>query len=380
LRVASRLHNDRPVRWLVAIAAASAPGCFYVDPINQRPSATIVRDPPANLPVRGGDPITVSAKWSDPDGDDVTFSWSVTKCYATGACADAPYLFWTADDKFPISVPKEGMGEPPITKIDIHLDVTDVHGAVARPGQDLILDVADQAPMLQPLVATGRQWPTGTSKFVVSLPIDVSAMKSDPDGDPVRLEWDPAYATGTDGAKSKWVPISTSDSLEVEQFTPDVAGTWSILVHADDGLGGKTDQPLSIDVEPDRPPCLGTTDPSLTTATIVLDQARRFSVFTVDDDLNVYPAPTPGSLLGAAGFHWSLATPASAGAFTALGTDENNVVIDPADYAPGDTIDVRVEVSDAIARTMPCDPSTAQCSMIADPTCLQRQTWHLEVR
>jgi hypothetical protein len=84
--------------------------------------------------------------------------------------------------------------------------------------------------------------------------------------------------------------------------------------------------------------------------------------------------------MGTAGFAWSLASPASGGALQPLTTDDSGVVIDPADYAPGDQLDLRVEVTDRISRPSSCDPSTPQCSIGGVTTCLQRQTWHVEIR
>jgi len=100
-------------------------------------------------------------------------------------------------------------------------------------------------------------------------------------------------------------------------------------------------------------------------------------VRTVDDDLNAYPTPA----LGPIGFHWSIRSPHTNGAWQALGTDESSVVIDPdlGGYAKGDAIDLRVEITDDTPRPLPCDDSIAQCSISADG-CMQRQTWSMVVR
>ena len=77
LRVACGLQHTGGVRIAVicALGVASwlASGCFYVDPINGRPSAEIVRI--SEGPVqRGGAPVEVAAAWSDPNSDPVTFA------------------------------------------------------------------------------------------------------------------------------------------------------------------------------------------------------------------------------------------------------------------------------------------------------------------
>jgi hypothetical protein len=380
LRVAHRLHNDRLVRVVALLLAVMAPACFYVDPINQRPSGQIVRVDPAT-PMRGGG-TTVAAQWSDPDGDAVTFAWAVAACAADGVTCDAvPFLTGTSEE-FPISpIPYVLGNQMPVAKLSITVEVIDTHGAEARPVPALLLDIGDAAPTVM-LQDDGRQW---NHMFPVPLPITVRALKADVDDlDPaaITLTWDQPYAPGSDPTKVSWttIPDPAHPNVETRQFTPDVPGSWNIHVTATDPEGQSSDENLPIPVAADQPPCLGATDPILTTGTIVVDQARRFSVLTVDDDIDIYPAPPAGSLLGTAGFSWSLASPASSGALVPLATDDSGVVIDPADYAPGDQLDLRVEVTDRVARTLPCDPSTPQCSIGGVTTCLQRQTWHVEIR
>jgi hypothetical protein len=358
------LQNDGAVRWLVAFAVL-APGCFYVDPINERPSAEIVRVD--TRPLVRGRQTEVAAMWSDPNGDAVTLAWTVTGCLADGVTCDTPIVTGTTAD-LSFMVPAVAG----LAKVKVELEVTDSHGAVARPEQVLLLDVEDQPPTLAVQVQ-GRLW---RGAYPVGLPITVLASPTDPDNDATTVTWDPPYAPGTDPQRSAW----TGDPHALTRsFTPDVAGNWSIHATADDGLGGTGGaSPLPpIVVDDDRPPCLGTTDPMLAAGTITLDQARRFAVLSVDDDLDVYP---PASGLGVAGFRWSIASPETGGAWTPLGTELSNVVIDPAAYAPGDAIALRVEISDAVARTLPCDATQDTCSITGDTTCLERQTWHLEVR
>jgi hypothetical protein len=352
------------VRWVVVIAAL-APGCFYLDPINERPSAEIVRVDTSPL-VRGRG-TEVAATWSDPNGDAVTLAWTVTGCLADGVTCNTPIVTGTTAD-LPFTVPAVAG----LAKVKVELAVTDSHGAAARPGQVLLLDVEDQPPTLG-LQVHGRVW---RGAYPVGLPITVLASPSDPDLDATTVTWDPPYAPGTDPQRSAW----TGDPHALTRsFTPDVAGNWTVHATADDGLGGTGDaSPLPpIVVDDDRPPCLGTIDPALTSGTITLDQPRRLSVLVVDDDLDVYP---PASGLGVAGFRWSIRAPETGGAWTPLDTDLSNVVLDPAAYAPGDAIDVRVEITDAVVRTPPCDASSDTCSITGDATCDQRQTWHLEVR
>jgi hypothetical protein len=53
-------------------------------------------------------------------------------------------------------------------------------------------------------------------------------------------------------------------------------------------------------------------------------------------------------------------------------------VVDPASYAPGDLLTLRVDVSDRVARTPTCDAADPVCS--TSDTCFQRLTWEVEIR
>ena len=375
LRVARPLQHNRSVRRaLLALAVALVPGCFYTDSINERPSADIVRTDSGAV-VRLGT-VNVQAEWNDPNHDVVNFAWSVQACDGMRNC-DPPFVTSTQSSLTIVVPPARNNVDDQFTKLAIWLDVSDTHGAHANPVQELVLDVLDPGPSLS-LAADGRQWPTA-NLWPVGLPITVRATASAPGGAAVTLAWEPLYSPGSTTNDVAWgtETVDPATDVHTNQFTPDAAGAWTVRVQASDGL--KTDeQTLMLLVQPDQPPCLGTTDPALASGTIVVDQARRFSVLSVDDDIDVFPPPPATAKgMGTTGFHWSLASPASGGALVPIGADANDVVIDPTQYAPGDQLDLRVDITDAVTRT-PCDASQPTCS-VAGNTCLQRQTWHLEI-
>jgi len=382
LRVASRLQHNGDVRRILAIAAPAAlaaaaalPGCFYVDPINERPAAEILQD--TADPGRGGF-VKFHAEWSDPDNDPVQLAWAVYACGTTGDC-DATRFDSGTDPIFGVTVPATRGDGSTVTSIRVTLDVQDRWGAVARPEQRVTVPVVDAAPTVE-VQDTGH---TFNDAYPVGLPITFTAVATDPDDTDVTLDWMLSPAAGSDPTARSFTPRAP-DPKHPEQvaydLVPDVPGLWTVRVTATDpqGLTGQRD--LSVQVAPDQPPCLGALDPALGGGTIVVDQARRFAVLSVIDDINVYPAPSSNDpYLKAAGFHWSLASPATGGVLAPLALDGNDAVIDPADYAPGDQLDLRVEISDAVARTLPCADDAATCSIEAN-ACLQRQTWHLEIR
>lgn len=359
------------------LLAALAPGCFYVEPINQRPSAQIKADPnsPA-LPQRKG-AFTLDAAWSDPDGDDVTFSWSVSACTPKDGCGST--LLSGDQPTFPLDSALQNPAlDGQVTALHVTLDVTDAHGALAMPRPDLMLPLDDRNPTLTLFAPDGFPWPDA-STFPISLPIKLRAAATPDGGGAIQsFDWKLMPPPGRDpNAPNPLVQLSDPmANEETWQLTPDFAGDWKVQVTATDAQGKSSMDRFDLVVAADQPPCLGTTDPGLVAGTITLDQARRFSVLTVDDDIDVYP-PRNDGIHGTATFTWYLASPSSGGALVKLGTDANDVVVDPTAYAPGDQLDVRVEIADRVARQL-CDPSQPTCSITAD-TCLQRQTWHLEI-
>ena len=92
------------------------------------------------------------------------------------------------------------------------------------------------------------------------------------------------------------------------------------------------------------------------------------------------PRPATDSTdIGTARFAWAIAGPQTGGDLEPIaGATGADVVIDPAGYAPGDLLSLRVDVSDRVARTATCTADDPTCST-ADG-CYQRLTWEVEVR
>ncbi|MCE9574248.1 MAG: hypothetical protein K8W52_13960 [Deltaproteobacteria bacterium] len=361
-----------------SVVALAATGCFYVDPINERPSAEIVRDN-VDLPHRG-EVAQVHARYDDPDGDPVRIGWSALACGAGGLDCDAVPFQTGTTSLFTVVVPYIRADGTTVGAVRMLLDVADRWNAQARPEQQLVIDVVDHAPTVE-VQTSGRQI---DNHYPVTVPIRVAAMFSDLDsGDDVTLTWKLFPAAGSRPETTTWEawPGPPTTGLEEMKLIPDVGGNWTVRVTAVDGQGEMTVTDRVIDVREDAPPCIGALDPGTADATIIVDAPRRFAVLSVDDDINVYPAPSSNDeFLRAATFAWALASPATGGALEpVVGLGTSDLVIDPANYQPGDTLDVRVEIGDAIVRPLPCDPASPTCS-VNGSTCMQRQTWHLEIR
>lgn len=370
------LHHDRLVpstAGLVGIAlglTAGASGCFWDQPINERPSAEIERIG-TGVPARGSN-LQFRAVTDDPDRDGVHPSWRFEACSAGGVCGA---IETGTDSIFFVTVPPLVVGQPTV-KVVISLDVVDDLGAVARPPQRLSLDVVNNPPA----VTVQRRGRELGGSFPPDVPIIVSARGADPDGDPVALAWElfPARDSVTEERRFDPLPDPLTGG-EAYLLLPDVDGEWIVRVSVFDGID-TTEVDLPILVVPDAPPCLGASDPApVPGTTLLLDQPRRFSVLVVEDDLDVYPAPPPDDpYLGPAGFRWYVRAPGAAD-FTHVDTDVAALELDPAHYDPGDRVEVRVEIDDRVGRAVPCAADAATCSLDQDG-CMQRQTWAVEVR
>ena len=356
-----------------------ASGCFYLDPINQRPSADIIQD--SSAPLRRGGALLLHASTSDPENDVVYPSWRIYKCTdatAPAGCDPVPAL--SDEPMIDMMVPVTRDDGSPVQSLRIILDATDSHGAVAEPRQELLLSVGDAAP-------TVEVRKDGLYGFVAGTPVALYAKYGDPDYGPdkVSLAWQvfpPAGATYT--FTDITVMPDPNDPMHLQagkKLTSSTMGDWDVLITATDPLGVAASQHLPFTLVPDHPPCLGSWAPLAPPPgqTLPMSAATLFEVLTVDDDLDPYPQIVGDSTYGTPTFSWSLLPP---GATTRqpLGVIGNSVALDPASYTPGDVLELRVEIADRQHTPVTCSDSLATCSVISDPTCIQRLTWSVEVQ
>jgi hypothetical protein len=368
-------------------------GCFYTEPLNQRPSVGIAGPDPGT--VYRGDTVTLHANKSDPEGAFVRVSWRAYACTdatvgsdgSHPGCDQAPFRTGDQDD-FTFQIPTFRAGTTtPEKSILVLLEGLDDLDAAAKPVQQAILDLGDWAPELT--IDAGFR-----IGYVVDVPLDVFAAVSDPDDDiatgapPPTMTWNvdtPATQPAYDLSDIPNVPQDPSRPQVLQlgkKFTPHGTGVFTFHVIATDQLGMSVQRDLGINIAADHLPCMGTVSPATPPSgdTLPLTEATLFQVTQVTDDLDPYPA-TSDPYQGVTTFHWSILPPGATTRQPLTTVTGNRVALDPASYVPGDVIELRVEIEDRQNIAPSCADANATCALLpAEPMCLQRVTWKVKVQ
>lgn len=376
----------------IAVACTLLTGCFYVDPIFPRPHYSITVEP-AVIP-RGG-MVTLVARLSDTDSEVGSFDWRVFSCLGIdhGAAIGCDMTeFYPPPGSPPPddTLSTVSFTVPPTTKsgvttaaIRVRLDARSDRGAVALPeGSNQTFAVGNAPPELQLVKQSHR--------LAVGAPIDVIATYSDIDSalDGIMLAWAATAPGSTEPLRFDEEitiaqdPADPSHRKAAARLTPTVPGSWNVQVTAQDQDGGMATHDLPIAVVPDGPPCLQQWLPIVapTGATLPISVPTVFQVPLVDDDLDAYPRITDAPQFGTTTFAWSVLRPGAAQREVQVGATGNAIVFDPAAFTPGDVVELRVEIFDRQRTMLPCDDAAATCSIASSASCLQRQTWRVEVR
>jgi len=376
----------------IALIALVAGGCFYTDPINQRPSLAILNHSGQAIE-RGQQGVTLEAVTNDPDGQFVRLHWRLYICddAADFATCDAAPAKESSNPMFVFDAPiLRGDQTTPAQSLLIELEGVDELGATARPSQQLIIPLADGRPVVDVQHDSNYQ-------STVDTPIDVFAVYGDPDdpAESVDLTFElfsPTLSTVTldDICTPQPGCLTPADPKQREQgkrFTPDVIGNWEVRVTATDPVGdpdGTTTVSHTIVVTADQLPCLGQTSPLAPPvgSTLPVDAPTLFQVLNVADALDPYPTNINDPLLQQARFHWSLKV--GAGTRQLLDTEEgNSLAFDPASFVPGEQVELRVEIADrgGVFPSPSCVDTEPTCALdTTRPSCLQRLTWAVEIR
>jgi len=379
------------VRRFVVISALLT-GCFYVDPINQRPSLVII--PASSDAVFRGSNVVLHAEVDDPEGDEAATEvlWQAFLCtdatdrdtcdmiapFYTGATRDANFV-----------VPAvRADGHTPVQSVLVTLDATDPGGARAKPPGELVIPVSNSPPDLLPLRPVNRH------NYVVGTPIDIFAEYGDFDDGAAKVTLDWQVVTPRVGSTyaplvdiypmpqpdpNKLGYVTVGKTLVPANDPANNVGEWKVQVTATDPLGAQTPQMVTLNVAPDHPACIAQVSPIVPPPGVTLPvfDPTLFQVLVVIDDLDVFPPQPSDGVLGVTTFKWSIKPPGASG-FQPFGT-ASAVDFDPSTLRPGDIVEIRVEVADRTTTFPNCPDDT--CALDATrPDCIQRQTWHVEVQ
>jgi hypothetical protein len=162
-------------------------------------------------------------------------------------------------------------------------------------------------------------------------------------------------------------------------------GAYSVSVKTTSPTGDTHMAMTDIQVVDDSAPCLqdDQLEPIVPPAGAAypLSQPTLFRVRKAKDDLDPYPLPRANDpIFGALRFEWSLQAPGQSTHSVIAGATSNSFAIDPASYATGDVLELRVTIFDRNNTPVSCPDGDATCSTISNNECLQRQTWRVEVR
>lgn len=153
---------------------------------------------------------------SDPDEDELTYTWSVDGGYISGVGST---VTWTAPD-----VP----GNYAIT-----VEVSDDREGIATEQLTLNVLAPNQPPVIESLTA---EW--GRLKKASNTPI--TCVASDPDGDTLTYEWSAVDETGNPAGNI------TGEGYTTTWVAPNDYGTYTITVTVSDGRGGEATSSVDI--------------------------------------------------------------------------------------------------------------------------------------
>ena len=353
-------------------------GCFYTGPINERPRAEIEKVTPGPYHYPRETVRFAARKSSDSeDGADLVATWSAYTCPSPESCDSlGPSTSLSIGSEFGVTIPAKNH-DP----IRVQLVIRDSSGAETRDIETV--EVANRTPVVTVQVRQGGQAPGLTDTYVVTVPLEVAVEVEDPDGDDFTTEWALMRPRESDPDDVTWRQLDEAGN--VYELIPDVSGVWRVDVTASDGLPEGTEvHEEQILVDEDQPPCIGITSPAQPGDghhVVRRDEGpRAFTVLHVADDLDPSPRPaTDSPFVGTTTFAWSLAGPETGGDMVPIaGATGPEVVIDPAGHAPGDLLELRVDVSDRVDRAPTCGAADPVCS--TNDECFQRLTWLVEIR
>lgn len=185
-----------------------------------------------------GSRISLSgASSTDPDGDLLTFSWSITSRPSTST------VELGSPNTAIVEVVPDALGAYTFT-----LRVTDARGASADRSITIEIDNTPPAPAVL-ISATFFAEPTVRPTQIVSVGARIllnASSSTDVDGDPVTISWTLIERPAGSSATIAFDPTSA-------QFATDIAGIYRVAARAQDPLGAYSETVYVLDAQNDAP-------------------------------------------------------------------------------------------------------------------------------
>lgn len=388
-------------------------GCLYIGGINHEPTGEIqIEQSSARLELGGS--VTLKASSEDPDGDQLSYGWSVSLTDLDGktfeltkltgssnvreiAAGAQPGVMWTEKDLTLTNLPKRG-------KYDVLLTIRDEHGAL-RTAQTSF-EVKNQPPdMIQVKLevdpdyretdkvpdigfSTGKDRHPGHAHYLAWLLEDdksINYLENDLQcGGKATVKWS---FKGVDSAQLEYQqaePCEGKEQLDrlrfrLKQGALTKPTTITIAAQVDDGyLGGKATVSRAIELVPNRPPCILGTDPAFLAqsssgeANKVVVYAHRTATFEVTS----FSEDVVEGLL----YSWWIKE--SGGDFELLSEGVAGRILTMPEWfrVPGEELELRVGIQEVDGPAPACSPQTQLCRSHGElpESCYQWVTWRVK--
>ena len=375
------------------IAALELSGCLlFTDPINKAPVVTITGP---SAPVRGtqtdyfalvsddqGSPSSLN--WAEFASQDQSCLWITAAAWASQSsqslARDRPYAFMAQT----------------LDVVCLCVQATDPYGATGQACQRIApinskptANITDESVL-----------PQGQPTHPLCSTVHLSAKNSTyPANDQVQFNWSMQFAGTNPTGNTIQLARCPGIASDVDQcFGASVSGLYTVTLTiadsttADGTVTTTTSDPftLPITVDVDRPACIQATTPDVNAQTVLVSriEPRTFSVSSVADDCDPYPATSTNLQ-----FVWSLFDPTQPTPQWLPQTNFNaaSLVVSQdlfPDVRPGDTVQVRVEVRDTPTQVFYqegqpggpiCSQDTITCyDSGSSNDCVRWTTWNVQ--
>jgi hypothetical protein len=359
---------ETKARYCVWVKASDQYGAAAVDaltgdPQDHAPVAVLDLVAPPDAPSFPGRPMFIlsAEKSTDADGDMMNFEWTL-KASPSQTASLVPCLGQTMN-KAVRCLTADAAGD-----YQVQVSVSD---ASMKDSIDKTLRVL---PGQLPTAELDLVSPPGGGPYPLGSELRVSAAHST-GGDPT-LVYDWAVLEPAPGSTAVLGDCGKNPSPDARCFVGEKPGSYRVTLKVHNETGDSAPVSATYVVAPDQPPCLDSTTPDITTPMTTM---TTFTVGTVSDDLDPFPAVTGMSTTG---MQWFV-TQANGSSFAPAQKDPfPTFSLNPLAFSFGDVVRVRLEISDrdterSAKAFLACgDADTCTLpSLIHPDTCFQRVTW-----